>query len=734
MKFICGTCSREFDIGAPKGMQLPCPACGGMLSDEETAAASGGGAPAAAPPKPNPAAFAGTGGLPPPGPPPAHAPAPAAAEEEFNMDAAEAFASGGGAPPPAPMPPPPPPLVGPNAVPYEEPADFGQAQEDQYAAGPDGQYAVGPDGQPVGPDGRPLVGPDGQPLDMMMQPGEEMYADGPDEPIPFLVKLGWILFGISIPAMGALGALYKHSLDQIEVVRGEAAPKDEMAKLQITLNEERERANRIEKERVDLIAAADKLQVGIKAAQTKLEESQAKLRTLSQTAGQSESRLKETRAALAASQAELREIRDKVEEEMVARARLQAQATASVQAMRASELMLKPGMWADALKLLDAATAVDDQLDTAFLMRGVLLARLGKHEDALSDFDKVDALATERGAKGHPRALVAAGDICREKLGRRERALEYYRRATEAAPDSPYAVVASGRSLMLSGRNESARLLASESAAAAEKSGGDAIPIRELLMELLAAQPAFATAAMEEASRVLAADSTSVKALDTRGMMFMNTGKLEAAAADLCRAAELDPLNGERLLRLGRVQLALRRPTAAQLVLQKAAKILPGEIDVTNSLAESQIMLGEFESAVKALTEALDKQAENPVALRLRGEARCAMDQYRSGLHDLEESIRVGGESVKARILLSRTYATAKDSRYKDPRKALDNARVAVDMTEGKDPEALAALAGAFASAGDYTRAVVEMRKAVLLDPSNHSFVTELQTYERKAQ
>jgi tetratricopeptide (TPR) repeat protein len=168
-------------------------------------------------------------------------------------------------------------------------------------------------------------------------------------------------------------------------------------------------------------------------------------------------------------------------------------------------------------------------------------------------------------------------------------------------------------------------------------------------------------------------------------------------------------------------------------VLRKALRAKPNSIDVQTSLARAMLLVGKNEDAIRELASALESNPNHPEALRLRGEARTAMGEYRQGVHDLEEAIRVGGDTVEVRILLARTYATARDGRYRDPRKALDNARVAVDKSRNKNPEAIAALAGAYASAGDYTRAVVEMRKAVKLDPTNQTYATALQAYERRA-
>jgi tetratricopeptide (TPR) repeat protein len=630
---------------------------------------------------------------------------------------------------------------------YQEQAEQSADDQQQYADGQQ-QYADGQqqyaDGQQQFADGQQQYADDQQQYADGQQPppdGGEFAQEMPlneagqpyaaEESVPFLVKLGWILFGISIPAMGLMGVYLKSAMDQI---REFETPKKELATTKKALQEERDRASRLEAQRTEMLESTDKLKVSLKELETSSDELKGKLKTQEAAGANLAKQFEDTRKALGLAQSELRETKKTVESETLARARLQSVASATTKAMQAAELISQPARWADALRLLDSSIEAHADLDVARLMRGRLLARLGRANDALVDFDHVDASAKASGAAGHARALVAAGDVSRLVLGSKDRARQYYARAVEVAPGSPYAAVANCRSYVLAGRADSAVLLATDALKAAEAAGSDAAPIRAVLAELLAEQPGEEDRAIEVASHVLAEDSDNYDALTVRGRLFVKKKELAAAASDLGRACELDPTDPEKLVALGSILLDLRRPIPAQRAFAKALRISPASVKVKLGLARTSMLLGEHEDAIRSLTEALGEAADNPVALMLRGQARAALGYYRESIRDLEESVRIDGKSVETRVILARTYANARDSRFRDARKALDNARTAVDLSDGADAEALAALAGSYAAMGDHTRAVNEMRRAMQLDPANQSYATALEVYSRKTR
>ncbi len=221
--------------------------------------------------------------------------------------------------------------------------------------------------------------------------------------------------------------------------------------------------------------------------------------------------------------------------EKVARGRM-----AEVLTFRASELLARPSRWGEAVGFLDAALGYDDKLAKAYFLRGTLLSKLGKSEDAIKDFEKVDELARSEGALGHARALVAAGDVCRRQLEDRSRAVRYYRRAVEVAPGSPYGRLGEIRVHMLSGEIRSALGSADSATREMEPQGVDVSRIRLALAQILA-ELGERKRAIEEVGTVLLDAPVYVEALILRGRLFAEDKQYEAAIRDLARAIELAP-------------------------------------------------------------------------------------------------------------------------------------------------------------------------------------------------
>lgn len=74
-------------------------------------------------------------------------------------------------------------------------------------------------------------------------------------------------------------------------------------------------------------------------------------------------------------------------------------------------------------------------------------------------------------------------------------------------------------------------------------------------------------------------------------------------------------------------------------------------------------------------------------------------------------------------------YATEVNSSYFNPKLAIENALIAVNITSWKDPTPIDTLATAYASAGDYKAAYETQLKAVKLEPDNKLYQDNLKKY-----
>ena len=203
----------------------------------------------------------------------------------------------------------------------------------------------------------------------------------------------------------------------------------------------------------------------------------------------------------------------------------------------------------------------------------------------------------------------------------------------------------------------------------------------------------------------------------------------------LTRAAALDPRDSARLVVLGRALLDLERYADAERVLGRAARALPDSKEAKLELGRALVRTGRNKEAVDLLAEVCSVDPRNVDAFRLRGEARVALGRYPAGLDDLEEALKLSKDKdARTRMLIARVCIEATDTRFRDTARAVDNARRAVELTKGRDAEALSVLAAAYAASNDYPRAVIEMRKAVQLRPGSKTYRQLLRIYEGRAR
>jgi tetratricopeptide (TPR) repeat protein len=563
-------------------------------------------------------------------------------------------------------------------------------------------------------------------------PVEEIIEEEGEGASGFVVILGWILFGLSFVGLCVMAYLFKVTYDRL--ASGELPPHAvrEMRRLKLDLNQATNDVKRLDAEkgkadaeRKAAVEEAEKLKADL------AEEKEVKEKTLA-AESRLEAEVKTMKKALGGGREELKELRARAETAGLDAARLGRRIASGAQAVRAAELLDRPALWGQALGFAEAATRMDDELASAHWVRGLLLARLRRPEDAIRAFDKVDELARAGGATGHARALVRAGDVCRKQLDDQRRAAEYYGRAAAAAPESPYGRAAAVRSAVIEGKVESASWKAKDAIKALKAGGADPTPVRLALAEILSRDARQRREAIAEATRAIAADPACVDALDLRGRLLLDEGRHHDAAADLTRAAELDPKGAERLILLGKAHLAVDRPEAAEPALRLAVKLLPRSAEAHAELGRALLFQGSFEEAVSELTGALAADDEHVEAYRLRGEARVALGRYRHGINDLEAALRIGRDDAGVRILLARTYATARDPKFRSPERAVQHARVAVELTDARNPAALAVRALAYASAGDYTRAAIDMQQALKLEPQNETYMRLLSIYNKR--
>jgi Tfp pilus assembly protein PilF len=566
---------------------------------------------------------------------------------------------------------------------------------------------------------------------------EGYYEEGePEEEgaSPLVLILGWVLFGVAIVCIGAMAYFLRIYYVQLRDAGDPAKLKADNIRLWKQLEGERESARTVAERRDALVAENDGLTVQVTDLKRELAKGKAAAQASSGRLSGLEGQLKVSERAAADLKEKLREFEARSREAQADGTQALSQILACRQALRSIELLERPARWGEALAQLNKAIRSGEGLKEARWLRGALLVKLRRPKEALQDFEALDELARRDNAAGHVKALVAAGDVCRTQLDDRGRAKEYYRSAAKAAAASPYGKLAQARLDVLDGNAQQARRSLEQEVRAVEAAGEDYAPLCVLLAEILAASQDGRDEAVRQATKAVVADPANAPALDIRAGLLVKKGQLEQAAADLMRAKEINPFDNDRLVTLGSLLADLKRHDQANAILGVALKADPGSAEAMIALGKALVGLERHDEAIKLATSAMKIAADSGDAYLVRGQASIALGHYREGLRDLEAAIRFGRDDARARITLARTYGTATGTKYFDPEKALAHAKVAVDLTERRDADALAALGIAYAAGNDFVKSAAEMRQAFALAPHNDAYRKLLAEYQRKAR
>jgi tetratricopeptide (TPR) repeat protein len=121
----------------------------------------------------------------------------------------------------------------------------------------------------------------------------------------------------------------------------------------------------------------------------------------------------------------------------------------------------------------------------------------------------------------------------------------------------------------------------------------------------------------------------------------------------------------------------------------------------------------EHEKAVEMYTKVLEMEPENKVALRLRGDAYLSLGKHPEAIADLEKAAELMPDDSGTLNNLAWVLCTSPNDDLRDPKRAIELAKQACELTEYKAAHILSTLAAAYADSGDMKSALEWSQKAV---------------------
>ncbi len=217
--------------------------------------------------------------------------------------------------------------------------------------------------------------------------------------------------------------------------------------------------------------------------------------------------------------------------------------------------------------------------------------------------------------------------------------------------------------------------------------------------------------------RVIELEPTSVALHDDAAGLYLEVGRPDGAVKHFGESARLKPDSAAAHFNLGLALTLTAKPDEAIASYKRALAIDPTYVLAHNNLGGLYLRRGQIEEAIQTLRQAvrfgpLNAEAQNNLAIALRehGDTAEAVAHFR-------QAIELRPRWADAIDALAWTLATAQEESVRDSAQAVKLAEQAADLTGRRSAGALDVLAAAYASAGQFDKAVATADAALALGP-----------------
>jgi len=356
---------------------------------------------------------------------------------------------------------------------------------------------------------------------------------------------------------------------------------------------------------------------------------------------------------------------------------------------RAEALMLRARVQTDEAKALadfDAAIQLVPNNMNYRLARAMFLRSENKLEEALAETNQVLEQAPE-----DANALIFQGEVFRE-LGKLDEALASFDRATELAPQAPGPYQNRG--------------------------------------EIYRDQGKF-DLAVAQFTKVLELQPGVLLTLVHRAEANLRGGHLEEALADVEVVLEKQSgliaahrIRAEVLAAMNRLQEAIEE-------MERISEAMPNQPELKMQLALYYLVSGQPRRAIAAYSSVLERESDNFLALRSRGDAYLNIGEHAEAIADFERALKLEAKDPALLNNFAWVLATSPDDKIRNGQRAVELATKACELTHYKKPHILSTLAASFAESGDFKTAIKWSQQAVDMDDSDQheQLAKELSSY-----
>jgi tetratricopeptide (TPR) repeat protein len=229
--------------------------------------------------------------------------------------------------------------------------------------------------------------------------------------------------------------------------------------------------------------------------------------------------------------------------------------------------------------------------------------------------------------------------------------------------------------------------------------------------------------AILELNEAIKNKSTSAQPIYLRATIFEQQGEYAKALADYEKVLTLEGGQLKAFVGKSRCMNELGQTDQALLNIDRALKVDPKSVPCYVLRAEIWASKGDKPAALLDFQRATEADPHNLEVYLARGQFFMKLKDYEKALGDFLKVLKSDPEQVTAMTQTATLLAAGPNVKLRDSKKAFDLARKACELTDGKDPLTLDALAMAHAAKGEFDDAI-KNQKAALEDPQyikNHS-------------
>ena len=253
----------------------------------------------------------------------------------------------------------------------------------------------------------------------------------------------------------------------------------------------------------------------------------------------------------------------------------------------------------------------------------------------------------------------------------------------------------------------------------------------------LLADTGFEQEALADFVAAVELEPSNWRARHNRGVSFATAGQYTEAAADFDAVVKAKPDFAAAWFNRGELRSQQDDYRGAVQDYDQALRLEPGDAAVLTARGHAYYQQGNVPSALVDFNKAIQLDKGKALTYVYRAAALADSGKYAEAADDYRAGIRLDPKSAAAYQATAWMMATCADERFRDPQLAVKAAERAVELRAADDSRDQETLAAAYASAGQYDRAVAAQQKAIdLLEPGaarlKQALEERLQLYQQQ--